>query len=51
MVCIVIGLFFLSSTGLPSIKSVLAPCLRTWTWYGFGMDQTRTGYGDGLILV
>ena len=30
------------------VCSVLAPCLYTWTWYGLGMDLTRSWYSEGI---
>ena len=32
------------------IKSVFAPYLRLWTWYGPGTGQTRTGYSEDYFL-
>jgi len=45
-------LFYISSPHHQiRINSVLAPYLYIWTWYGVGMDQTRTRYGtDQKVL-
>ena len=42
------------STSIPyqrCIKSVPSPCLQEQTWYGVGMDLTRSWYGLGYIRI
>ena len=41
--------FLFSEYSQSLVCSVLAPCLYTWTWYGLGMDLTRSWYGLGYI--
>ena|GEM_PF-3217868 len=40
--------FLFSEYSQSLVCSVLAPCLYTWTWYGLGMDLTRSWYGEGM---